>query len=315
MKNFTVPVSFRTLGAPPTCRPFDDPPFPADGAGSRCRERRQETGLQPERMLHPADVLVLLGSDQRHHRARVAGPAGPTRAVHVVHVVRGRIEMDDAGQSVDMDAPRHDVSRHEGICLSLGEGIQSPLALTLRAVAVHRDGTDTVGLELPDDTISPALGAAEHEGLSVLLNQFGRDRHTFGPIHLPEEMGDVALGLLGRLNSDPDRITLVGADDRLHLTADGGREEEHLAVRRRLVEQPAHCREEPHVRHAVSLVEHDGRDVVETHIAPLNQVFEASRARHNDVDTLVQRTYLIAVAGPTEDGDHPLAVVAQEVHR
>ena len=211
-----------------------------------------------------------------------------------------------------MDAPCHDVGRHQGIGLPLGEGIQSPLPLPLGAVAVHRNGPHAMGLQLPDHAVGPALGPAEHERLSVLLNQFGRDRHTFGPIDLPEVVGDVALRLLGRLDGDPDRVMLVVADDRLHLAADGGREEEDLAVRRGLVEQAAHRGEEAHVGHAVRLVEHDRRDVVETHVAPLDQVFEAPRAGHDDVDALVQRAHLVAVAGAAEDGDDPLAVMPEE---
>jgi hypothetical protein len=147
----------------------------------------------------------------------------------------------------------------------------------------------------------------------VVLDQLGGDRHPVRPVHLPEVMGDVTLRLLGGLDGDPHRVTLVVADDRLHLTTDGGREEEHLAVRCRLVEQAAHRGKESHVRHAVRLVEHHGRDIVEADVAALNQVFESSRASHNDVDALVEGAHLVAVAGATEDGDDPLAVVPQEV--
>ena len=80
--------------------------------------------------------------------------------------------MDHTRQGVDMDAPRHDVGRHEGVRLPLGKRIQCPLALTLRAVAVHGDRTHAVRLELPDDTVGPALCAAEHECLPVMLDQF-----------------------------------------------------------------------------------------------------------------------------------------------
>ena len=125
-------------------------------------------------------------------------------------------------------------------------------------------------------------------------------------------MGHVALRLLSGLDGDPDGVTLVVADDRLHLAPDGGREQEHLAVRRCLVQQAAYRRKETHVRHAIRLVEHHGRDVVEADVAPLDQVLEASRARDDDVDALVQGTHLIAVAGAPEDGDDPLAVVPQE---
>ena len=169
-----------------------------------------------------------------------------------------------------------------------------------------------MGLELPDDAVGAALGAAEDEGLAVVLDELGRDGHPLGPIDLPEVVGHVALGLLGGLDGDPDRVPLVVADDRLHLASDGGREEEDLAVRRRLVEQAAHRGKEPHVGHAIGLVEHDGRDIVEEDVAPLDQVLEASRAGHHDVDALVQGPHLVAVARAAEDGHDPLAVLPHE---
>ena len=86
----------------------------------------------------------------------------------------------------------------------LGERIQCPLALPLGAVAVHGNRTHAVGLELLDDAVGPALGPAEDERLSVVLDQFGRDRHPLGPIDLPEVVGDVTLRLLGRLDGNSD---------------------------------------------------------------------------------------------------------------
>ena len=154
---------------------------------------------------------------------------------------------------------------------------------------------------------------AEDEGLTVVRDQLGRDGHPLGPVDLPEVVGHVPLGLVRGLYCDTDRVALVVADDRLHLTPDGGREEEDLAVRRGLVQQAAHRREEPHVGHAVSLVEHDRRHVVEADVPPLDQVLEAPGAGHHDVDALVQRPHLVAVTGAAEDGHDPLAIVPHEL--
>ena len=108
-------------------------------------------------------------------------------------------------------------------------------------------------------------------------------------------------------------FVLVAADDRLDLSPDGGGEEEDLAVGSRLVQQAAHRGEEPHVRHAVRLVEHDGGDVIEPDVAPLDEILESTRAGHHDVDPLVQGPHLVAVPRAAEDGHDPLAVMAQEV--
>ena len=170
-----------------------------------------------------------------------------------------------------------------------------------------------VGLELFYHTVGPALGTTEDERLAVVLDQSGRDRYPLGPVDLPEVVSDVALRLFGRFDGHPHGVVLVGADDRLHLASDRGREEEDLALGRPgLVQQAAHCREEPHVGHAICLVEHHGRDVVEPHVAALDQVLEASRAGHHDVDAVVEGAALVSVAGAAEDGHDPLAVMAQQ---
>ncbi len=208
---------------------------------------------------------------------------------------------------------RHDVGGDQRVCTALGEGVEGALPLSLRTVAVHGDGTHPVGLELLDDAIGPTLGAAEDECLTVALYQLRGDGDPIGPVHLPEVVVDVPLGLRGRLDGDLDRVPLVAADDRLHLAPDGGREQHDLAVRCRLVQQAAHRGQEAHVRHAVRLVEHDGGDVVEPDITPLDQILQAARARHHDVDALLQGTDLLAVARAAEDRDDALAVVPQEV--
>ena len=180
---------------------------------------------------------------------------------------------------------------------------------------MHGDGAHAVGLELPDHAVGPTLGAAEHEGLPVALDQLGRDGDSLGPVDLPEVVVDVPLRLLGRLDGDLDRVTLIAADDRLHLAPDGGREEHDLAVRRRLVQQAAHGGQEAHVGHAVRLVEHHRGDIVEPDVTPLDQVLQAPGARHDDVDALLQGAHLLAVAGATEDRHDALALVPEEVAR
>ena len=82
--------------------------------------------------------------------------------------------MDHAGQGVDVDAPRDDVGRHEGVGLALGKRIESPLPLPLGAVAVHGNSPYPLRLQLADDPVGAALGAAEDERLPVVLRSAWR---------------------------------------------------------------------------------------------------------------------------------------------
>ena len=81
----------------------------------------------------------------------------------------------------------------------------------------------------------------------------------------------------------------------------------------RLVQEPAHRGKEAHVGHAVRLVEHHGRDLVEEHVASFDEVLEAARTGHHDVDALVECAHLVAVSRAAEDGDDPLAIMPEQV--
>ena len=168
-------------------------------------------------------------------------------------------------------------------------------------------------LELAHHSVGAVLGSAEHEGLPVALDDLCGDGDPLGALDLPEVVGDVGLGLRGRLDGEPHGVPLVRADDRLHLPPDGGREEHDLAVGRRLVEQAAHCGQEPHVGHAVGLVEDHGGHVVEADVSPCDEVLQAARARHHNVDALVQGAHLVAVPRPAEDRHDALAGGPEQV--
>ena len=86
-----------------------------------------------------------------------------------------------------------------------------------------------------------------------------------------------------------------------------GREQDRLAVRRDEIEQLAHLRQEAHVGHAVGFVDDDDLDTVELDRPPLDQVDQAARAGHEDVDAAAQLADLGVVADAAVDGDHAAA--------
>jgi hypothetical protein len=125
-------------------------------------------------------------------------------------------------------------------------------------------------------------------------------------------MDDIALLLFGRFDVDPHRVVLVAANDGLDFPADRGREKEELTIGRRLVQQAADSRQESHVGHTVRFVQHDRRDVVQHDITAFDQVLETARTGHDDVDTLMKGTNLVAISGSPEDRNHTLALATQE---
>ena len=80
-----------------------------------------------------------------------------------------------------------------------------------------------------------------------------------------------------------------------------------------LVQEAADRGKKAHVGHAVRLVEDHGRHLVEAHFASFDQVLEAPRTGHHDVDALVEGTHLVAVSGAAKNGHDPLAIMPEQV--
>ena len=79
-------------------------------------------------------------------------------------MVGGRVEVDDTGHAVDVDAAGGDVGRDERRARPLRNSASARSRWAWDAVAVDRGRRDTGGRELAGDTVGAALGAAEHDG-------------------------------------------------------------------------------------------------------------------------------------------------------
>src|SRR4051812_28170975 len=128
-----------------------------------------------ERLLQLAHRPGDLGADQGDHRAVGTGATGAARAVDVVLLVRGRVEVDDAADGIDVDAAGGDVGGDERLCLTAREVRERTLALALAAVAVDGDGGDAGSMELLREPVGAVLRAGEHDGWPVTLDDARRD--------------------------------------------------------------------------------------------------------------------------------------------
>ena len=79
------------------------------------------------------------------------------------------------------------------------------------------------------------------------------------------------------------RVARVAVGDAVDLAVQRGREEERLALLADEIDDAVDGRAEAQVEHAVGLVEHEQRDRVEAHEAPLDQILEAAGRGHQDV--------------------------------
>ena len=96
---------------------------------------------QPEGSLDRAGRADLVRGDERDDGSVRARPAGTAGAVHVVLVVAGRVEVEHAGDVLDVDAAGGDVGGDEHAGRAGVERLQRPVALGLGAAAVQGDGS------------------------------------------------------------------------------------------------------------------------------------------------------------------------------
>ena len=88
---------------------------------------------------------------------------------------------------------------------------------------------------------------------------------------------------LGRVVLDAHGVARVLFGEAVDLAVERGREEERLSLLADQVDDAVDGRAEAQVEHAVGLVEHEQRDAVEAHEAPLDQILEAAGRGHQDV--------------------------------
>ena len=202
-----------------------------EDAGRGGDGRRLDRLAATQLALHLAHVLLLLRGDEGDHRARLAGATGAAGAVDVVLVGAGRVELQDAGDAVDVDAAGRHVGGDEHVHVAAPELRQGPLALALAAVAVDGLGADAGLAQLLRQALGAVAGAAEHDGRPRPLDDGGGHLDAIGVGHGPEAVGDLAL-LLHRVRLVVDGVGLVAADQHVDVAVERGGEQHRLALRR-----------------------------------------------------------------------------------
>ena len=81
----------------------------------------------------------------------------------------------------------------------------------------------------------------------------------------------------------------------------GGREQQGLALERRLVDDLQDVAGEAHVEHAVGFVEHEDLDLVEADLALLHEIEQAAGRGDENVDAIGKRLDLRHLADAAED--------------
>jgi len=130
-----------------------------------------------------------------------------------------------------------------------------------------------------------------------------------------EGVGNGLGGRAAQADLDAGRIAHGPAGELRELGRHGGAEEERLPLGGALLDDAFDVGQEAHVEHAVHLVEHEDLDVAQAGVALFEVIEEAAGRGDHDVDALVERLDLLAVADAAiDDGDAlvgKLGVVAE----
>jgi hypothetical protein len=186
----------------------------------------------------------------------------------------------------DVEPSSRDVGRDEHRRRAVLEPGQRALARRLGEVAVHRLGLDALRSEPLHQPVDAPLGSNEHERQPLLLAGGKQVDERVDLVRLLD--GDEAvIDLLDRLavarDLVPGRVVGIGGRETAGGAVERGREEHRLALAREAAHDAVDLRLEPHVEHAVRLVEHQDADRVELDRAPVREVLEAPGRRDQDV--------------------------------
>jgi hypothetical protein len=216
--------------------------------------------VDPDLSLQGSQFVHLIGQNQRHHNPRCPGSRRATGTVEVVLVVVGQVEVNNTGDSIDMDPPRRHISGDQGVDPAIAKGLQGPGALALATTSMDRRRPHAQPVELVGNLVSAVAGAGEDEGGGGRLDYLGCDAYPLRRIYPPKVVGRFEM-ILMVAHLMADRIRLITLSEAGNVAVESRREQQCLAGRGGLVEQTPDLRHEAHVGHAVSLVNHDNVDL------------------------------------------------------
>ena len=241
---------------------------------------------------------------------RAARPADPV-GVGVRRV--GHVVVDDVADLRHVDPARRDVRGDQHVELPLAEALHGLLPGALTHVPLQGHGAVPHGVEVARQAPRSVLRPQEHDRAHEvgLGQQVPQQRRLLALLHGVEGVVD---GLGRRRVGQLDRVGLV--EQRVGEAADlarhGGREEQVLATRRELGQDPLDVGQEAHVEHVVRLVEDQDLDAVELGVPLAHQVEQATGAGHDDLGPSAQPLDLGVLVHAPEDRDRAHARVLGE---
>ena len=253
-------------------------------------------------------VDVLLGH-KRDGPAQLASAARTANTVDVVGRLGRHVKVHDVAHVADVDAAGEHVGCHQHVDGTVAEGRKGTLALGLAAVAMNRGGLDALTFQTTAAAVGAVLGAHKDDSAlrALLLEELGQ-QVVFGlDGHREHKLIDGVGGRRGRCDLHASRVAHQVGDLAHGLLVEGRREQQRLALGRRLAHNAPDGGQKAHVEHTVGLVEHQDLNLVQVAGALLDQIDQTARRCDQDVAAVLKCRGLRLVAHAAHDGHGNMA--------
>ena len=227
-----------------------------------------------------------------------------------------RVDVDHELDVVDVNATRRDIRRHEHPSLTGRKRSQIAIALHLREVAVQIHRRYTGIRQLLGELLGVVLRAHEQDAAAgsgcEALDEQALGLHR---VDLEHVMGHGCHVRCRLVHGVQHLIVEVLLDETINAVVEGGAEQHALPVVRCLVHDAGDDRKETEVGHVVGLVEHGDFDRIQRDEALLHEVFEATGAGNDNVDTTLEGRNLALLGYAAEDrGDLNAVCRSERLH-
>ncbi len=220
-----------------------------------------------------------------------------------MHVILGndrQVKVDHQRQVIDIQAAGRHIGRHKHLDFAGLEAVQRALAGSLRAVTVDAVGIHTLGQQTLYQLIDAVAGLGEHQHLlpALLAQQVAEQVHLAFFIHRHQPLLNAGGRGIARADFDAQRVIQGQPRQHADLVGESGREQQRLALAWQRGVHRLQFFGKAQVEHAVGFVQHQGLHLIELHGVLPEQIEQAPRGGHQQVDTTAQAHHLRVDADP-----------------
>ena len=201
-----------------------------------------------------------------------------------------QLVVDDVRQLLDVQAAGRHFGGHQRRDAVVLEIRECAHACALALVAMDRSGADAGALQLLGQAIGTVLGAGEDQHLEpvAILDQVGQQVPLVVLWHLVDGLVHAISGRVAHRHFHRDRVVQHAVGELPDVVVVSGREHQVLALRGQHLDHAADVADEPHVEHAIGLVEDEHLHVAQVHGALLREVQQSPWGRDQQVAATAQ---------------------------